>query len=215
VLPRNCIAGAKVPTVVMQSATPRQDLLVWLATANTFTMDFLVRMKVGLTMALTILDSLPFPRLSVGDPVARRLVQRVLGLVCTGPEMNELWDEMSRAGIVEAREGDEAPGTSDAAERLRLVAEIEAEVALQFGLSRQELVHVLDTFPIVRKNDEKAHGEYRTKRVILEIYDEMAEAIRTGRAYQTRLDPPAADLRVAHPVLTAEGRVAHTAKTGG
>ncbi len=31
---------------------------------------------------------------------------------------------------------------------------------------------------------------YRTKRVILEIYDEMAESMRTGKPYQTRLDPP-------------------------
>jgi hypothetical protein len=58
---------------------------------------------------------------------------------------------------------------------------------------------VLDTFPVVLKNDEKEHGEYRTRRVILEIYDEMADAIRTGRLYQTRLDPPPADPRVAHP----------------
>jgi hypothetical protein len=57
----------------------------------------------------------------------------------------------------------------------------------------------MDTFPIVRKNDEKAHGEFRTKRVILQIYDEMAEAARTGRPYVTRLDPPPADPRVAHP----------------
>ncbi|MBV8075058.1 MAG: hypothetical protein JO284_01580, partial [Planctomycetaceae bacterium] len=47
--------------------------------------------------------------------------------------------------------------------------------------------------------DEQEHGEYRTKRVILEIYDALAEAIRTGQPYQTRLDPPPADLRVAHP----------------
>ena len=39
----------------------------------------------------------------------------------------------------------------------------------------------MDTFPIVRKDDEKAHGEFRTKRVILEIYDAMAEAARTGK----------------------------------
>jgi hypothetical protein len=44
----------------------------------------------------------------------------------------------------------------------------------------------------------KAHGEYRTKRVILEIYDELAEAIATGRPYLTRLDPPPADPLVAH-----------------
>ena len=54
-------------------------------------------------------------------------------------------------------------------------------------------------FPIVRKNDEKAHGEYRTRRIILDIYDAMADAARTGRAYETRLDPPPADPRVAHP----------------
>jgi hypothetical protein len=63
----------------------------------------------------------------------------------------------------------------------------------------------MDTFPIVRRNDEAAHGEYRTKRVILEIYDEMAQAIRTARPYQTRLDPPPADPRVAHSVGSRRG----------
>ena len=43
-----------------------------------------------------------------------------------------------------------------------------------------------------------AHGEYCTKRVILEIYDEMRRAMETGEPYQTRLDPPPADPRVAH-----------------
>lgn len=38
--------------------------------------------------------------------------------------------------------------------------------------------------------DGKTHSEYRAKRVILEIYDELAAAIATGRPYQTRLDPP-------------------------
>ncbi len=64
---------------------------------------------------------------------------------------------------------------------------------------RDAVSHIMDTFPIARKNDEKAHGEYRTKRVILEIYDAMAEAIRTGKPYQTRLDPPPADPKCCHP----------------
>ena len=34
----------------------------------------------------------------------------------------------------------------------------------------------MDTFPIVRRKDEAEYGEYDTKRVILEIYDEMAAA---------------------------------------
>lgn len=39
-------------------------------------------------------------------------------------------------------------------------------------------------------------------RSALEIYDAMAEAARTGTPYQTRLDPPPADPRVAHPEST-------------
>ncbi|MBK6516941.1 MAG: hypothetical protein IPM79_21970 [Polyangiaceae bacterium] len=45
----------------------------------------------------------------------------------------------------------------------------------------------------------KTPREYCTKRVILGIYDAMAEAVRTGTPYQTRLDPPPAAPRVAHP----------------
>ena len=33
-------------------------------------------------------------------------------------------------------------------------------------------------------------GEYRTKQAILEIYNEMAQAIRTGNIYQIRVDQP-------------------------
>ena len=42
------------------------------------------------------------------------------------------------------------------------------------------------------------------KRVILEIYDAMQKAMETGEPYQTLLDPPPADPRVAHPVREAE-----------
>jgi len=56
----------------------------------------------------------------------------------------------------------------------------------------------METFPIVKRRDEETYAEYRTKRMILRIYDAMAEAIQTGRPYQTLLDPPPADPRVAH-----------------
>lgn len=46
---------------------------------------------------------------------------------------------------------------------------------------------------IVRHRDERDHGEYRTKRVILKLYDALADAMTTGRPYQTRLNPPPAD----------------------
>jgi len=49
----------------------------------------------------------------------------------------------------------------------------------------------MKTFSIVKRKDEKEYGEYRTKRVILEIYDEMQQAMEKGVPYETRLAPPA------------------------
>ncbi len=79
-----------------------------------------------------------------------------------------------------------------------LRCELDAAFFHLYGISRDDTAYILDTFPVVRKKDETAHGEYRTKRVILEIYDKLAEASRTGVPYQTLLDPHPADFRVAH-----------------
>ena len=70
---------------------------------------------------------------------------------------------------------------------------------------RAAVAHILDTFPIVRRHDEARHGTYRTKDVILEIYDQMSDAMTTGKPYATRLDPPPADPRCAHPMLESGG----------
>ncbi|MEW6363704.1 MAG: hypothetical protein AB1714_03590 [Acidobacteriota bacterium] len=75
-----------------------------------------------------------------------------------------------------------------------------AELKRHFSTPRDAVAYIMDTFPVVRRKDEeKYNGDYRTKRVILEIYDAMQESIRTGQPYQTRLDPPPADPRCCHP----------------
>jgi hypothetical protein len=50
----------------------------------------------------------------------------------------------------------------------------------------------MDSFDALRRREERPQnlGEFRTKRLILERYDAMAEAARAGVAYQTILDPP-------------------------
>jgi hypothetical protein len=71
---------------------------------------------------------------------------------------------------------------------------------LQHFRPRNAASYIMDTFPIVKKRDEQEHGgRYRTKDTMLEIYEAMAEATRTGVPYQSRLCPPPADASVAHP----------------
>ena len=71
-----------------------------------------------------------------------------------------------------------------------LRAELDAAIFHLYGVSREDTDYILDTFPIVRRKDEAQYGEYRTKRLILEIYDAMQRAMDTSVPYQTILDPP-------------------------
>ena len=43
-----------------------------------------------------------------------------------------------------------------------------------YGLSREDASYVLDTFPIVRKQDEAAFGRYRTRDLILAYMNALA-----------------------------------------
>ncbi len=92
--------------------------------------------------------------------------------------------------------------------RFLLRCELDAFYFHFYGIGRDDADYIMDTFPITRRKEEQQNGEYRTKRVILEIYDAMTEAQRTGTAYQTRLDPPPAD---PHRV----GRILRDRATGG
>jgi len=76
-----------------------------------------------------------------------------------------------------------------------------AELKKYFPTPRDAVAYIMETFPIVKRKDEQKYGEYRTKRVILEIYDEMQRVmaenvvpVAAGKQpttrYQTRLDPP-------------------------
>ncbi|MDA2923114.1 N-6 DNA methylase [Acidobacteria bacterium AH-259-L09] len=89
----------------------------------------------------------------------------------------------------------------DETRRFLIRSELDAAYFRLYGIGREDVNYIMETFPIVKRKDEQAYGEYRTKRVILEIYDHMQHAIDTGQPYQTLLDPPPVDPRVAHPPL--------------
>ena len=69
-----------------------------------------------------------------------------------------------------------------------------------FPTPRDAVAYMMDTFPIVRHKDEKEHGEYRTKRVVLEVYDAIQEAKVGGSRFPTRLNPPPAHPSCCHPL---------------
>ena len=171
IIPQGTIAGHTAPTLTV-AAEHVTTYITWIACLNTFTVDWLARQKATLHISFSLLDSLPIPRLSAESPLLRRLAPLVLGLICTSAEMVDLWDAIAKRSLVPPRKPKQIPGLIERDERSQAIAEIEAIVAYHlYGLERDELAHILDTFPIVQKREEKEFGEYITKRRILATYD--------------------------------------------
>lgn len=54
---------------------------------------------------------------------------------------------------------------------------------------RNAVDYIMDIFPIVKRKDEKGYGEYRTKRRILEIYEQMTQCLDIHIEYRYTLKP--------------------------
>ena len=202
---RTCIATAIPETAATVSVpcigTQHSQLKPLLqANLSSFCLDYSARQKVaGIHLNFTILKQLPIiasenysqPLLWSDKSSARNwLIPRILELTYTAWDLEPFAKDCSYNG---------PPFRWDESRRFVLRCELDAAYFHLYGIERDDVDYIMETFPIVKRKDEQQYGEYRTKRVILEIYDEMAQAKRSGRPYQTRLDPPPADPRVAHP----------------
>ena len=135
------------------------------ANLNAFALDFVTRQKVqGQNLNWFIVEQLPFITLNdydrpFGATTARALVRdHVLRLTYTAHDM---------APFARALGHDGPPFPWDDEERRHLRARLDALYFHLYGLSREDASYVLDTFPIVRREDEKHFGRYRTRDMIL------------------------------------------------
>jgi len=183
IVPRSAI-GNNAPTAVGVS-----PLIV--AVMSSLPVDFVARLKAGGThLNFYIVEQLPV--LAPGTFDARTpwdidvtfamwLTPRMRELLCTATDMSGLARYLGEDGLafqwIPAR-------------RELIRAELDAAAFHLYGLRRDEVDYVMETFPIVKRNDEALHGEYRTRRLVLERYDAISEAISSGVTYRTVLDPP-------------------------
>jgi len=156
-------------------------------------LDYVMRQKLGGTnLTFNYIMQLPMiePRairegfLSSGQYLGDWVDDRVDELVAVSWELDAFAADIGDDG---------PPFVWDEQRRLLIRAELDAAFFHLFGFLRDEVEHVLGTFPIVKRKDYVKYGEYRTARTVLEFYDVMAEAVSTGLPYQTILDPPPGD----------------------
>ncbi len=162
--------GNKVP--ILKSESENRDEWLLAANLNAIAFDFIVRQKVqGQTLNLFIVEQLPviapddYDR-RFGDETARDVVRRhVLELTYTAHDMEPFARDLGYLG---------PPFKWDEEERRHLRARLDALYFHLYGLDRDDAGYVLETFPIVRRQDEKEFGRYRTREMVLAYMNALA-----------------------------------------
>ncbi|MCC7542081.1 MAG: N-6 DNA methylase [Deltaproteobacteria bacterium] len=201
-----CVSAAILPVApvghtitLLRTGGGARTTALLLGVLNSFACDYAARQKIsGSHLSAYIVRQLPAPPpqefarscvwdagVSLGDWI----IPRVVELSYTAWDIEQFARDCGFAS---------SPFRYDDERRLVMRSELDSALAHAFRLSRSDCEYLLESFPVVRRSDERRYGEYRTKRLILECYDAMAEAASKGTTYQTRLDPPPANPGVAH-----------------
>jgi hypothetical protein len=192
------------------AAVGHQSPLIWAtksrpilsAVLSSFALDYVARQKIGgshmtffVLKQLAVLhpDALIGPAAWSAQGIDSWIGSRALELTYTAWDLQGFAADLGHHG---------PPFKWDPVRRELLRAELDAAFFHLYGIDRDDVDYIMDTFPIVKRKDEAAHGEYRTKRLILERYDALAAATAVGAEYQTVLNPPPADPSCAHPEST-------------
>ena len=68
--------------------------------------------------------------------------------------------------------------------------EIDALSAYFYGLDKVQLEYILTTFETLNKSDMKKYGCCKTREMVLDIFDRITTAAKTGEKYISELTPP-------------------------
>jgi hypothetical protein len=140
--------------------------------------DYVARQKVGGThLKYHVKKQIPVLAPDAYTPADLDfIVPRVLELTYTAHDLKP-W--------AEALGHDGPPFAFDPDRRARLRAGLDAYYARLYGLTREDLCYILDpasvmgedypseTFRVLKENELRAYGEYRTQRLVLEAWDQL------------------------------------------
>lgn len=169
-------AGDKLPLMHLRGRS-RDEGLCLLAYLSSFIADYSARARSATgSMKFFVLKHLPVPPpddfaaecpWSPGQTLGAWVKARALELIYT-------WDALSSLARDAGYEGPPFPW--DPIRRREVQAELDACCFHMAGLSREEAGHVLDSFRVLRAEEEKAFDEFLSRRLVLEAYDALSVA---------------------------------------
>lgn len=171
-------AGHSSPIIDYENGRAISSALV-MANMNSLPLDWAARLSVGgVNMSYFIVKQLPvlppeayLEKPYFGSPTYVELIApRVLELSYTAHDLEGFARDLGYDG---------PPFRWDDDRRHRLQSELDAIYATMYRLDRADLEWILDapppssSFPALKREEIKRHGEYRTKRLVLQAYDQL------------------------------------------
>ena len=177
VLPRAGV-GNKIPLLFCSDSVTERQRAALLGNLAAICFDFAARQKIGgTTLNFFLVKQLPvLSPDSYCEEDLDFIVQRVLELTYTAQDLKPWAKALGHNG---------PPFSFDAERRAQLRAELDACYARLYGLMREDLCYILDpasvmgedypseTFRVLKENEEREFGEYRTQRLVLAAWDAL------------------------------------------
>jgi hypothetical protein len=160
-IPAGCVAGNKIPTLRIEgfNGDATQVHLFWLAVANSFVVDWLMRTRMSTTINFFHWHQIPFPRLLPTAPEAMKLISAAARLSAAYQADDQTL--VGSACYSMDRLASKYPAKTDQEERARqhVRAELDARVAALYGLSFYEYAYILSTFPLLDRKSPPLPGD--------------------------------------------------------
>ena len=170
-----CGVGHTIRLALLGVETPRAAFFV--GAISSLVLDFIARQKVGGThLTVSTIRQLPVPNPgAISNSDLEFVVPRVLSLSATSPLLADLEYELGDYGYARLSEASSAEYRAD----------LDAYYFHLYGLARDDVRYILDpadvmgpdypseTFRVLKNNELRQFGEFRTQRLVLEAWDRL------------------------------------------
>lgn len=187
-LPRECATGHTINMIYPEQSTQMSMILLGMMSSLVF--DYVAKQKIGGNHAtIGIMKQMPslVPE-QIPSQIVMPIVSRVAKLCYFNHDLDgwaeELWEELTPEQQAEIPQlGNKEPFVYDPEIRAVWQAELDAIFSHLYGLSTEDLRYILDpedvcggscineTFRVLKDNEMRQLGEYRTKRLVMEAWN--------------------------------------------
>ena len=177
ILPRAAV-GNNLPLMIFERFESPEYVAALIGNLSSLTLDYIARHKVGGTH-LNFFIAKQLPVIAPDQYTSKDLSfisSRTLELIFSSYDLSAWAEDLGYK---------RTPFGFDPDRRAQVRAELDAYYARLYGLTREELAYILDpaevmgpdypseTFRVLKNNEEKTFGEYRTRRLILSAWDAL------------------------------------------